>query len=230
MVFQRELKMFRSRFSAIFFLSVFTLAVMATPAYSTAITTYTSQTTWLAATTGLLTDDFEGLAPAASYTPGNFSQNLVQFIGLSGTIGVADTSSGPFSFSNFGTVDAGFASGATTVQITLPTPLTAFGINLFTNPSTLAYTVTTLNTPFIVPTFAQPTLAFFGVTSDTPFSTVKLQVPSGGTYAFFDNFQFGTAQAAGDPGQVPEPGTCLLIGTGLLGLAVVRRRSSRPRG
>jgi PEP-CTERM motif len=233
MVFQRELKMFRDRSCAIFLLSVFTLAVMATPGYSTAITTYSSQATWLAATTGLLTDDFEGLAPANGTTsyPSGILQNGVRFIGLSGTTGVMDTAM--LSFYNFGTGDAGFVSNGgqpIDVHITLPNPVTAFGINLFTNPSAVAYTVTALSSPFTVPTFTTPTPAFFGLTADSTFSTVDLHLGSGNNYAFFDNFQFGTAQDAGDPGQVPEPGTCLLIGTGLLGLAVVRRRSRRPRG
>ena len=216
--------MFRCKTRAIFLLSLFTLAVMLTPAYSTTITTYSSQATWLAATTGVQTDNFEGLAPAGSFTmyPGGIFQNGVQFIGLAGQTGVMDTAM--LSFYNFGTGEAGFVSNGgqpIDVHITLPNPVTAFGINLFTNPSAVAYTVTTLSTPSTVPTFTTPTPAFFGLTADSTFTTVDLHLGSGNNYAFFDNFQFGTAQAAGDPGQVPEPGTCLLIGTGLLGLAVV---------
>ena len=220
--------MYRSKSRAIFLFTLFTLAVMITPAYSTTITTYSDSPTWLAATTGVTTDNFSGLAPAGSYTtyPSGIFQNGVEFIGISGTTGVGDTSSGVFSsFANFGTGDAGWVSGTTGVTITLPTPVTAFGINLFTNPAATTYTVSTLSTPFTVPTFAVPTPAFFGVTSDTAFSTVSLQVPSGTTYAFFDNFQFGTAEV-GNP--VPEAGTFLLIGTGLIGFAVFRRRR-QPR-
>lgn len=219
--------MYRFRSTAISLLTIFALAVMATPACPTTITTYSSSASWLAATTGVQTDDFEGLAPAGSYTTGAFSENQVQFIGLSGaTIGVADTSSGSFSFANFGTGDAAFVFSTSTAQITVPTPVTAFGINLFTSPNAQNYTVTTLSTPFTVPTFTQPTVAFFGVTSDTPFTTIDLQVPSGGTYSFFDNFQWGTAEV-GSP--VPEAGTFLLIGTGLMGFAVFRRRVREPR-
>ena len=224
--------MFWSKSSAIFLLSLFTLAVMVTPAYSTTITTYSDQATWLAATTGVTTDNFEGLAPAGSYTMygSGITQNQVTFIGISGQTGVADTSSGFFGgFANFGTVDAGFVSQTTGIHITLQTPVTAIGVNLFTSQQGLTDTVTN-PTNASVPTFTSPTLAFFGLTSDTPFSTVDIQTPASYNYAFFDNFQFGAAQVqGGDPGEVPEAGTSLLIGTGLLGLAVFRHRSRQPR-
>jgi hypothetical protein len=223
-----ELRMYRSKSRAIFLLTLFTLAVMATPAYSATITTYYDSTSWLAATTGVTTDDFTGYSPSGTYMmyPTGIFENGVEFIGLSGSTGVMDTTLA--SYYNFGTGDAGFVSaGGTSVQITLQTPVTAFSIDLFTNPAQVTYTVTTLSTPFTVPTFttsAGP--AFFGVTSDTAFSSVNLQVPTGTVYAFFDNFQFGTADVESP---VPEAGTFLLIGTGLLGFAVFRRKVRQPR-
>jgi hypothetical protein len=206
------------------------LAVMVTPAYSTTITSYSSSATWLAATNGVTTDTFEGLAPSGSYAmyPSGIFQNGVEFIGISGSTGVADTSSGPFSWANYGTNDAGFVTGTTGVTITLPGPVTAFGINLFASPAGTTYTVSTLSTPFTVPTATTAPPTFFGVTSDTPFSTVSLSIPSGTTYAFFDNFSFGTAQA-GQTGQVPEAGTFFLIGTGLVGFAVFRNKARQPQ-
>ncbi len=222
--------MYRSKSCALFLLTLFTLAVMITPAYSATITTYSDSASWLAATTGDQLDDFEGYAPSGNYTtyPGGIFQNGVEFIGLSGTTGVMDTTMAPYH--NFGTGDAGFVTGGTDVRITLSSPVTAFAINLFTNPPNLTYTVTTLSTPFSVPTFAAPTPAFFGITSDTAFSTIDLGVPTGSTYAFFDNFQWGTAQAGQQgQGQVPEAGTFLMIGTGLMGFAVFRRKVRQPR-
>src|SRR5271169_4609482 len=98
--FPRELKMSRSKTCAIFLLTLFTLGVKVTPACSTTITTYSSLASWQAATTGDLTDDFGGLAPSGSYTPypGGISQNGVEFLGISGTTAVADTSSGAFAW------------------------------------------------------------------------------------------------------------------------------------
>jgi hypothetical protein len=222
-----ELQMYRFKSGAIFLLTLMTLAVMATPAYSATITTYTSSASWLAATTSDQLDNFEGLAPSGSYTtyPGGIFENGVEFIGLSGSTGVMDTNLA--SYYNFGTNDAGFVSLGTSIQITIPTPVTAFSINLFTNPAATTYTVTALSTPFTVPTFAVPTPAFFGITSDTSFTSVNLQVPSGTSYAFFDNFQWGTAQTGGGS-EVPEAGTFLLIGTGLVGFAIFRHRG-QPR-
>lgn len=220
--------MYRSKSRTIFLLTLFTLAVMVTPAYSATITTYTDSPTWLAATTGVTTDNFSGLVTSGNYTtyPSGFSQNGVEFIGLSGTVGVADTSSAAFSWADFGTGDAGFVNGTSTVQIMLAAPVTAFGVNLFASPLGSVYTVSTLSTPFTVPTSSAPPPTFFGVTSDTAFSTVSLQVPAGATYAFFDNFQWGTADVESP---VPEAGTFLLIGTGLLGFAVFRRKVRQPR-
>lgn len=224
--------MTRLKFGAIFLSTVLTLAVMITPAYSTTITSYSTSASWLAATTGVTTDDFSGLAPAGSYTIYNSGifQNGVEFIGLSGTTGVGDTSSGFFgSFANFGTGDAGWVSGTTGVTITLPTPVTAFGINLFASPVGTTYTVSTLATPFTVPTATSAPPTFFGVTSDTPFSSVNLTIPSGTTYAFFDNFSFGTAQVQGGGGgdTVPEAGTFFLIGAGLVGFAAFRVKAKQ---
>ncbi|HLK22731.1 MAG TPA: PEP-CTERM sorting domain-containing protein [Bryobacteraceae bacterium] len=224
--------MTRFEFGALFLSAISTLAVMATPAYCTTITSYSDSATWIAATTGVTTDNFNGLAPSGSYTIYNSGifQNGVEFIGLSGTTGVMDTSA--FSYYNFGTGDAGFVSGSTGVTITLPTPVTAFGINLFTNPTGSTYTVSTLSTPFSVPTSASPPPTFFGVTSDTPFSSVSLTVPSGLNYAFFDNFSFGTAQVQGGGGggdTVPEAGTFFMIGAGLVGFAAFRVKAKQSR-
>ena len=134
--------------------------------------------------------------------PSGITQNQVTFIGISGQTGVGDTSSGFFGgFANFGTVDAGFVSGSSSIHITLQTPVTAFGVNLFTAQQGLTDTVTN-PTNASVPTFTSPTLAFFGLTSDTPFSTVDIQTPTVSyNYAFFDNFQFGAAQVQSDPGR-----------------------------
>jgi hypothetical protein len=228
MVFPRELKMYRSSSRAILLLILLTSAVMLTPAYCVTITTYSSSASWLAATTGDQEDSLSGLAPAESYTmyAGGFSQDSVQYIGLSGSIFVADTTSGPFSWANFGTGEAGFITGTNIIAITVPTAVTAFGINLWSSPFGQTYTVSTLSTPSTVPTSSTAPPTFFGVTSDTPFTTVDVQAQAGTTYAIFDNFQWGTADV-GSP--VPEAGTFLLIGTGLLGIAAFRRKTRQPR-
>jgi hypothetical protein len=196
--------------------------------YSATITTYSNLSNWQAATTGLQIITFEGLAPAGGSTiyPGGISQNGVQFVGLSGsTIGVLDTSA--FSWANFSSNDAGFATGGTeSVHIALPAGINAFGLNLFASPQSFSYTATVLGTPYVVPTFNSPTEAFFGVTSDTTIPSVDLALQSGGSYAFFDNFQWGSTQATE---QTPEADTFLMICLGLLALASIRGRARLPR-
>jgi hypothetical protein len=216
--------MSRSKTCAIFLLTLFTFGVRVTPACSTTITTYSSLASWQAATTGDQTDNFEGLVPAGSYTSSSspIFQNGVEFLGISGATGVADTSSGPFSWATFGTGEAGFVSGTTGLNITLPSPVTAFGINLWTfTPNGATTTVTTLSQPSTVPTSSTAPPTFFGVTSDTAFSTVSVSFPTT-SYTFFDNFTWGTAQA-GSMDPVPEASTLLMIG-----LAVLRRKRA-PR-
>jgi threonine dehydrogenase-like Zn-dependent dehydrogenase len=53
--------------------------------------------------------------------------------------------------------------------------------------------------------------------------------PTGGSNALLDNFSFG-ASSGGDLSAAPEAGTYLLIGTGLIGLGLLRKRMkfSRP--
>lgn len=215
--------MYRSLSRALLLVILLTSAVMITPAYCVTITTYSSSASWLAATTGDQEDSFSG-APSGSYTTGAIFMNGVEFIGITGTTLLADTTSGPFLWANFGTGDAGLVMGAGGVAITISTPVTAFGINLWSSPYGQTYTVSTLSTPFTVPTSSSAPPTFFGITSDTAFTTVDLAVPAGTTYAIFDNFQWGTAQVD----SVPETGTFLLIGTGLLGFAMFRRKMRQP--
>jgi len=217
----------RIQSAVIIFLCVFALAASVSPACSATITTYSSLAAWQAVASGVTTDNLEGYTTPGGYTTyaSGFTQNGVQFVGLSGsTIGVMDTSA--FSWANYGTVDAGFAIGGTqAVRVILPAGVTAFAINLFTSPPAVSDTATVLGNPTTVATYNQPTVAFFGVTSDTAIPYVDITSLPGATYAFFDNVQFGTstAQVGGGDGDVPEAGTCLLIGSGLLGLAVFRR-------
>jgi len=207
---------------AIILFSVLAIAIAHSPAYSATITTYTSQSSWNAATSGDQSVSVDGMAPSGSYTVySSITAGGVQFIGLSGsTIGVMDTSA--FSWADFNSGDAVFTSGgAESIQITLPAGVTAFSLEMFTSPPSVSITASVSGTQVTVPTFSQPTQAFFGVTSDTPITTIDLTAQPGASYAFFDDFEFGTAQVTS---QAPEAGTFLLIGSGLLGLALVRRR------
>ena len=227
------------------------LAWNITPAYSTTLTTYTSLASWQAATSGGTTDTFEGLTPSLGSTPCTGPNGLtydpnVDFLGYSSSassdIQVVDTAAS--AWYNFGTGDAllqsmdrpNSGSPLPYIHVVFLAPVTAFAADLFTSsPSGLSYAVTVygasntqLATPYTAATNALPNTAFWGVTSDTPIWSVDLTLQgtafNGGSLAFLDNFRYGTAQAQGPPPDVPEAATLVMIGSGLIGLAYMRKR------
>jgi hypothetical protein len=124
-------------------------------------------------------------------------------------------------------------------------PVTALGADLFTSSSNgMSFAVTIngasnvpLATPFTATTNAPPNAAFWGVTSDTPIFSVDLTLPgsafNGGSFAFLDNFRYGAAQggsSGGGPADTPEAATLILIGSGLVGLSWLKKRSKPDSG
>jgi hypothetical protein len=92
------------------------------------------------------------------------------------------------------------------------------------NNQAMSYTITVAGNQYTVPTYTQPTLAFWGVTSVTPISSVQLTL-AGTTYnqsaeALVADFVFGDS----DMSAAPEAGTYLLIGSGLIGFVALRKR------
>jgi len=227
----------RSRF---LFFSSLILALLIAPAHSATVTTFTNANSFQAALSSFQTLDFEGLAPAGGTTTyaSGLTDNTVQFLGINQGaffLSVLDTTMS--SWFNYGTVQAlslrtdRSTSGSPVpyIHIVLPAPVTAVGFNLFSaSPSALAFTVTVSGTPYNVTTFTQPTPAYFGITSDTPFSTVDVvaqgTVFNGGSYTFLDNFSFGSELSA-----VPESSSSALIGAGLTAIGLLRRRRRGAR-
>ncbi|SIO58621.1 PEP-CTERM protein-sorting domain-containing protein [Singulisphaera sp. GP187] len=126
-------------------------------------------------------------------------------------------------------------NGSTTVTATFTNPNTyAFGADLGSlfnwgmtaQPGDIQVILSTGET---IPTtiesdlaFSSKSLTFFGVVSDTAFSSVKFVDPSMGL--MIDNFAFESIQP------VPEPSTLVLVSTALpmgLGFAWMRRRKAR---
>jgi hypothetical protein len=216
------------------------VALALVPAYSTTITTYSDPVSWGAATTpGYQTVTFTGLAPSGGFTDYYSATGVtasgVEFIGYSSTgvsdIQVIDTSA--YTWYNDGTGDALVESASPQtsssplpyINIVLPTNITALGMDLWTASSpAMSYSITVAGNQYTVPTLSGNTEAFWGITSDTPISSLRLTVPAAtstsGTEALLDNFSFGTS----DLSAAPEAGTYLLIGSGLIGLVVLRKR------
>src|SRR5260370_28427815 len=230
--------MSRSKFHEAMLFVLLALAVAITPAYSTTITTSSSLASWQAAASGISTIDFT--STAVGTTGGTLTVGGVQFMGYTsnGTSESVHNTTG-FSYGDFGTGNALYTIIAGTtlpyIHIVLPSAVTAAGMNLWTRSSAgLSFTVTVAGTPFTVATNSAPasgvrTPPYFGVTSDTPFTTIDLSLPAWntniGTYQFVDNVSYGSAAAT----DTPEAATCLLIRSGLIGLVLLRRRLSRNK-
>jgi hypothetical protein len=216
------------------------LALALVPAYSTTITTYSTSTSWQSATSaGFQTVTFEGLAAAGSDTPYTSPTGVtadgVDFIGYSSSgssdIQVVDTSA--FPWYNWGTNDAllqslnrpNSGSPLPYISIVLPANVTSLGMDLFTtNNQAMSFTITVAGNQYTVPTFSQPTLAFWGITSSAPITSLQLTL-QGSTFnsaseELLDNFSFGVS----DMTAAPEAGTYLLIGSGLIGFILLRKR------
>jgi hypothetical protein len=237
----------RSTTHALNFLALAAFLLAANPARSGTITTYTDPNAWAAAASLTQNITFAGLAPTDGSTIYQGASGLttggVEFIGYTSSgnswIEVVDTSfNSYYDFtSTDGSTDAllqemdrpNASAPLPYIQIVLPTGVTAFSMDLFTvSPSALSYQVTVAGTNYTVATDPLPTEQFFGVTSDTPIATIDLTVLgttyNGSTSALLSNFSFGTA----DLSQAPEAGTFLLIGSGLIGIAALKKRMRKP--
>ncbi len=223
-------------------LALAALAWTITPAYSTTLATYTDLASWQAATTGDQTITFAGKAGGGAIATYNDATGVaytdVQFIGIVNigySLDVSDTNI--MSWYSFGTGEAlmqpmnrGAGDPVPYIHVQFTNPVTAFGSNLFSYSSTgLSFVVTVLGTTYTVATNTAAPPAFWGITSDTPITsadfTLQGTTTTGGSVAFLDNFSYGTAEAGGPPPpDVPEAATFLMIGSGLLGLAVLGKR------
>lgn len=212
------------------------------PAYSSTITTYSSLTDWQAATASYQTLDFEGLTPPNSSTPYNSGISPagtgVQFLGYSGSTAIQVIDTNLSTWYNFGTNDAvlqdmnrpNSGSPVPYIHIVLPSAITALGMDLFSvSPDGLTYTVTVAGTQYTVPTNARPNTAFFGITSDTEITSLDLTLQgttyNGSSHALLDNFRFGSSGGGvANLSEAPEASTYLLIGSGLIGLMLLRKK------
>lgn len=205
---------------------------MASSSALAATTVVTSQSAFLAATTGLVVGDFTGIPlPNTGFNPGTFWAGFVP-PGLTTIQGVNFNTPNPGGAVNVNSagfygptdlavpylVNAGYSAGPAidnVLTITLPSAQTAFALDFGTLFNSASATFT-LSNGFSTSVANAPASAvgggteFIGFLSTTPFTTITLDVVDGENWAVSD-FAFGTATAA--PGPVP--------GAGLLGMLVL---------
>jgi hypothetical protein len=210
-----------------------TSALMTVPASATALL-YTDRVAWEAATSGLFTIDFEGLAtpgvPSNHSTAGGLTIGGVQFIGLTPPssyylYGQDPATSPNFSW-NSGDVLIGpnAAWGGGYIEVNLPAGgVTSVGTDLMTHTPFAQPVVVSLSTgeSFTVGTYGNPTRAFVGFTSDVPLTSIRFTPENG--YSIIDNFSDGSAPGA----EVSEANPLVLGATGLLSLWIARRLRRR---
>jgi hypothetical protein len=219
------------------------LLAVSVPAFCTAIV-YNDKASWQTATSGISTVDFEGIAAPGDGnftpydTPSGVTINGVNFIGYNPCVNcdalavISPTLGGFYDF-GFGSelLWSYFSSGSVPyLQVTLPQPVTSVGLNLMTHGGSSSYNVALNNLNFTyssASTNGWPNNAFFGITSDTSFTTIAFQLPSSATFVIpvIDNFSYGTAGTAQQtPADTPEICTFLMIASGLIGLAFWGKR------
>jgi hypothetical protein len=203
------------------------LTLLAAPAGATFLNTYTDRTAWTTAAGAPLTIDFNGLASTTSpYTTeylAGITVEGVTFISFDGegkanlfAYGAASAAG------NWGSGDylrGGYAPGYLLATIS-GAGSTAIGFDLmsFAAGKTIQVTFTGGEVRSIA-TSAAPNLAFFGVISDTPITSV--QFSGNGGFTLLDNFSYLETE------ETPEAGTMLLGGAGLALLAAARRLRRR---
>jgi hypothetical protein len=238
--------------STIRLIALLGLANAAAPLYSTTIE-YSSRSTWQLAVSNIVTTTFD-VAVAGYYTPpapnagiglgfGGITLNGVTFQGYNNNaeyglqLVTAGSSTQYYNWGTGGTILRGdlYQGALARLHISLPNAVTAWGTDLMLGSTPGGtYTVQVNGNPVCVsqsclaPTFAFPNAAFFGMTSDTPFTTIDLFYPIN-TYAAIDNFSRGTASTQAPPPPIedtPEVATLFLCASGLCGLAKLRKLRS----
>jgi hypothetical protein len=194
---------------------------------------YPTRAAFDAATTGVTTIDFEGIAPPGGFSyfgrPGSLTLSGVMFT----TPGNADLyviSSTFYPGYNLGSGDFLQSGNGTpsslTATVQLPGVFTAAAFDLGTFDTINSQVTVQLSTGDQFTTSAPfPTPTFVGFTSTVPFTSLSITITGGDRRDALnvDNFAFGSAVSA-----VPEPSSQVLLALGSLGLlGYVWRRARR---
>ncbi len=225
-------------------IAAFLLACMSLPVSASVITSYDNRAAFNAAMSSITTIDFNGLAIGGSKNYGT-SFNF-------GNVGVSEKNASISALAKGGSYGDPFTSdyllvygGSSQIRITFSRPVYGFAMDFGS--------ILDWGTPGISPTetfnFAGSSqvfdlpgymyhytshvgvgLSFIGYTSDTPFSFIDIDDPTRGLA--FDNLSYTFAPALNPPAgpgtepssPIPEPASAALLGLGLLGVGLGRRK------
>jgi hypothetical protein len=203
-------------------------------------TVYTSQAAWNAAVSGVSTINFEGIAnptcTPATVPACGFANETPSFVQGGDTFGIGPSAPGgsvlyvigdDYYGYGYATVSSQAGSGTLDLEVTLPSPVTAFAFDYIVGTGPVTITASDgLNQTEPAPGAGNNYL-FFGVTD--PGGITSLDITQAYTAASQAINMKDFSSATANPATVPEPSSLLVSSallTGLLGL-VRRRRQSK---
>lgn len=183
-------------------------------------TTYTSRADFYAANPGVTIQGWDSITSGTTIT----SLDGINYISSTGTALVTNAFQSLSTPNTLGEDVNGFFLPTDTMTFVFPTAITAFGVSINTfDTTTGGYTATDEHGDVILSSFDPfpgfSTGEFVGFTSTEGFTSVTIAAPGGMAFTL-DDLAYG-----GSTSPTPEPGSLLLLGSGVVGLAgIVRRR------